>query len=243
VPFVVRVPSDASPGSHFGGIFFDQRPVKQQTTGTGIGIRIGSVISLRIAGDIVEESRLREFSTDKFLYNVPIVTFLTRAENLGNVLVRPRGLVEISDMFGKKMSTVRVNDAAAPIFPGESRPFSVGWEYDGFAFGRYQAVVSLTYGEDGKKTISGTTSFWVLPVKPIIIVLGVILALILGLYISMKVYVRKKLREMGASSNKRADADMYGRKYSRSGSRLMMVVVGIFLLCVIILATLFLAFA
>ena len=243
VDFVVRVPSDASPGSHFGGVFFDQKPIKQQTTGTGVGIKVGTIISLKIAGDILEEARLREFSTDKLVYNHAMVNFSAKVEDLGNILIRPHGIVEISNMFGKSVATIRVNDAGAPVFPGEDRAYATAWEYDGFAFGRYQAVISLGYGDEEKKTVSGTTSFWVLPLKPIMTGLGVVLALVIILYLMMRMYIKRQLRDMGVSSAKRADVDMYGRRYSRSGSKLIMTAVGIFFLCVVVLGILFLMFA
>lgn len=243
VSFSIKVPSDASPGSHFGGIFFDARPIKQQTTGSAVGIKVGTIISLRISGDVLEEARLREFSTDKLVYDVANVAFIARVEDLGNVLERPHGIIEINNMFGKSVATIRVNDAGAPVFPGEERTYTTAWEYDGVAFGRYQAIVSLSYGEDEKKTISATTSFWVLPLKPIMIGLGILLAVVLALYAFMRMYIRKQLRSMGVSSGKQADVDMYGRRYSRSGSRLIMTVLGIFLLCVLALAALFLMFA
>jgi hypothetical protein len=243
VAFTVRVPSDASPGSHFGGIFFDQKPIKQQTTGTGVGIKVGTILSLRIAGDILEEARLREFSSDKLIYNEAKVRFTERVEDLGNVLIRPHGLIEISDMFGKSIAQIRVNDAGSPVFPGEDRTYATAWEYDGFAFGRYQAVVSLSYGDEEKKTISGTTSFWILPLKPILTGLGIVLALVIALYLLMRMYIRRQLRDMGVSSGKRADVDMYGRRANRSSSRLIMAVIGIFLVCIVILGVLFLMFA
>jgi len=243
VSFSVHVPSDASPGSHFGGIFFDARPTKQQTTGTGVGIKVGTIISLKIAGDILEEARLREFSTNKLVYDIPKVDFLARVEDQGNVLIRPHGLVEISNMFGKQVATIRVNDAGAPVFPGEERSYATAWEYDGFAFGRYQAVMTLNYGDEEKKTIFGTTSFWVLPLKPILIGLGIVLAIVVVLYVIMRMYIRKQLRDMGVSSSKRADVDMYGRRTNRSSSRLFAIVLGIFLLCVVVLSVLFLMFA
>ena len=243
ISFVAHVPMGAAPGSHFGSVFFTTKPPKSGTNGSAVGIQVGSVISLRISGAITESARLREFSTGKSVYDSPKVDFKVRIEDLGNVLLRPHGLIEISDMFGKKVDTVDVNDSAAPVFPGTDRAYAPVWSYDKFAFGRYEAVLSVVYGDDGRQTISSTTSFWVLPVKLIVTVLGSLFALIIALYILIRIYIRKKLREMGVNPGKQGGADYYEKKYNKSASRMLVVVSIVFLLAVLCLGALFLMFA
>lgn len=241
VPFTVRVPTQTSPGAHFGGVFFQAGSEKPETTGAAVSMKIGTIITLRIAGDVVEEARLREFSTDKMIYSSPTVKFKARVENLGNSLARPHGLVEITDMWGKQVGNVEVNEGGAPVFPGADRSYITAWKHDGFAFGRYQAILALNYGDESKKTISATTSFWILPLKMMAIVLGGLLGIIFLLWTGVRMYIRNKLREMGASSS--GDASLYARRYNRVGSRLIVVVLAVVLLCVVALAALFLMFA
>ena len=243
VAFVAHVPKGATPGSHFGGIFFTAEAPKAEGSGAGIGFQVGSIISLRINGDTTEDARLREFSTERMVYNSANVNFNVRIENLGNVLLRPHGLIDITDMRGKKVATVTVNDTAAPVFPATDRRYVPTWNYDSFAIGRYQAVLSLVYGEDGRKTVSSITSFWVLPVKPILTILGTLLGLMVLLYVMIRVYVRKKLREMGVDSSKGADSEYYMKKYNKSASRMMVMLSAIFLFCIACLIILFLMFA
>jgi hypothetical protein len=146
-------------------------------------------------------------------------------------------LIEITDMRGKKVGSVEVNGGGAPVFPGSDRSYVTQWNYDGFAFGRYQAILALNYGDEAKKTISAAASFWILPLKMIALTLAAILAL----YGGVRMYIRNKLREMGASSS--ADASLYAKRYNRSGSRLFVVVLAAVLLCVVFLGVLFLMFA
>ena len=243
VAFLVRVPKEATPGSHFGGVFFTARASKTTTTGAGIGLQVGAVISLRISGDITEDARLREFSTERLVYDSPQVGFKVRVEDLGNVLLRPHGVIDITDMRGKSVTSVRVNDSAAPVFPGTDRIYSPAWNSDSFAIGRYQAVLSLVYGDDSRKTISSVTSFWVLPMKPILGVLGSLVALIVILYVMVRIYIRKKLKEMGITSGKGGDAAYYEKKYNKSAARMVILISVIFLFCLASLAALFLMFA
>lgn len=241
VPFVIRVPADASPGAHFGGVFLDARPPKQRTTGAAIGLKIGSIINLRIAGDVSEDAQLREFSTGHIVYgSAASVDFNTRIANLGNVLIRPHGLIEITDMRGSKVGLVKVNDIGAGVFPATDKTFAEIWEYDGVAFGRYQAVVSLVYGEDGRKTISAATSFWVLPLKPILTVLGAIFAALLVLYVIVRSYISRKIREM---SGGRGGGDLYARRNQSAVPRLLIIALALLFLAIVFLVLLFLMFA
>jgi hypothetical protein len=242
ISFSVHVPSNVSPGDHFGAIFLSDKPNAVTTNGSAIGISVGTIVSLKIAGDIHEEAQLREFSSDKTVYGSGNAILSSKIENLGNVLVRPHGTIQITDMFGRQVGTLEVNPTLAPVFPGGTRKFSVSWKASGFAFGRYEAVVSFAYGSTDKKSISGTTSFWILPLKPIIIVMGVLLALILGMYFSIRMYIRRKLHDMGISASSN-DAEYYARKYQRSGSRMIVVTLIVFVVCILFLAVLFLAFA
>jgi len=194
--FTVEVPKDASPGGHFGGIFLSSAPKRPEETGIGIGYQVGTIISLQISGEIFEEAQIREFRTNRMIFSQPEVTFITRVENIGNVLVRPRGPLEITDFFEKKVATLRMNDSGAAVLPKSIRQFEISWQGEGLTFGRYQAVMSFVYGQEERKTISRTLSFWVLPLNIILPVVGGILGLILLVFVLVKLYIRRKLREI-----------------------------------------------
>jgi hypothetical protein len=241
VPFSVKVPSNASPGAHFGAVFVEDRPVKPDESGAGVGFNVGTIVSLRIAGEIREEARIREFSTSKIIYGTADVAFNTKIENLGNVLVQPHGIIQISDMFGRQVGSVEVNNSAASVFPASIRSFSGEWKSDTFGFGRYEAIGSFLYGDDGRKTITAATSFWILPLKPLLMLLGGVLGVVVLMYVLVRVYINKKLRQMGASN--KGDVNFYAQKYQRSGSRLIVVTLVTFLFSVIFLSILFFMFA
>lgn len=200
VSFSVRVPADASPGSHLGGIFVVREGTTLRTSGSGVGYEVGTILSLRVAGEIIEEARIRGFETGKSVYSSPEAAFTVRVENLGNVLVSPRGTIDITSMFGTKVATLRVNEDAAAVFPQGERRFDASWKSEKLAFGRYEAVIALTYGEDGKKTATDTLSFWVLPANIILGVLGAIAVLIGGTVTVLRWYIRKKLRDAGVGT-------------------------------------------
>lgn len=242
IPFSVHVPSNVSPGAHFGAIFLTNRPPAANDTGSAVGFSVATVVSLKIAGAVLENAQLREFSSGKIIYGSGEVDFTTKIQNSGNVLVRPHGVIQLTDMFGRSAGSVEVNPNAAPVFPNSSRKYPSVFTIEGFAFGRYEAIAAYAYGDTEQKTITATTSFWVLPLKPLVIVLGTLLVLIVGMYMVIRMYIRRKLRDMGISADSR-DANYYARKYQRSGSRMMIVTLVVFLVCILFLAVLFLAFA
>lgn len=201
IPFTITVPQNASPGGHFGTIFLTLSSSRPEKTGASVGYQVGTIINLRISGDIREDAGIREFRADKWIYSKPAVNLITRVENLGNVTIRPRGPVEIFNVLGKKVTTLIMNESGASVFPRNIRQFETAWNYDGIAFGRYQAIMSLIYGDELKQTMTKTAIFWVLPLKVILPIIGSLLLLILGIYIFVKLHIRKKIRELNIPTN------------------------------------------
>lgn len=246
VNFVVTVPENASPGGHFGGIFLSAEAERQRTTGAGVGYQVGTIMNFRIGGDIIEEAQVREFSTDNLLYGTANVKFDVSVENEGNVLIRPRGPIDIADMFGKKVATIRLNDSGAAVLPNSRRDFSISWEDEGFFFGRYEAIVALAYGEDVRKTASAATSFWVLPIQIILPVLGGLLLFVLLIYFGMRMYVRRRLEDMYRHSRVRAKGRRPARVVRAERGpfpKIAVVVIALLVFTMLFLAVLFLFFA
>jgi hypothetical protein len=202
--FVLTVPTDASPGSHFGGIFVSLQPPKLRESGASVGYEVANIVSIRVAGEAVEKAQIRQFSTDNYVYGKPVVNFNVRLENSGNTLLRPTGPLEISNMFGKQVASLTFNEDLAGVFPGTTREFALSWEERGTMFGRYEAVISPVYGEDGfKQTVSSSVTFWILPMNIIVPALGVFAVLLAGTYIAVRVYIRRKLIHYGAGQSGR----------------------------------------
>ncbi|HEX7456125.1 MAG TPA: hypothetical protein VF303_01500 [Candidatus Nanoarchaeia archaeon] len=192
--FTINVPKDAEPGGRYAGILFGTSPPKPQGTQIAISNKVGSLILVRISGDAKELANLKEFSTPSNFYENPPVDFLVRVENKGNVHFKPKGTIEVKDTFGRKVATLDVNEKNGNVLPESIRRFDkssdgLTWKPSGFTVGRYTANVLLTYGDSGKQ-INGSTTFWVLPWKILLVVgLGVII-LILLLILLLKKYNR-----------------------------------------------------
>jgi hypothetical protein len=193
--FTLNVPDNASPGSHFGGIFVSVDPPEIENSGAAVGYQVANIISIRVSGDANEQAGIREFSTSKFFHGSQNVDFNVRIENTGNVLVRPTGPLEIYNMLGNQVANFTFNPDQAAVFPNNEREYlNINWTGDSIGFGRYEAIVSPIYGDEGaKRTMSSTVTFWILPMNiigPALLVLGTLLLIVV---VSVKVYIRRSL--------------------------------------------------
>jgi hypothetical protein len=240
IPVQIAVPENASPGSHFGGIFASVEPPKIREIGAGVGYEVASIISIRIKGKVNDSARVRSFYTDKLLYGSKNVNFTAAIENQGNILIRPRGPLTITGMFGGKPEVITVNNDQAGVFPGATRELKFSWHGDGLGFGRYKAVLALLYdGNGGQRTIDATTIFWVFPMKVIIpaaIALGIIL--LLG-YFGTRMYVRSAV--MRAAGSRKIAPQRYRKQVGIS--RGLFVTISILVVVLLFLIVVLLVFA
>ncbi len=220
--FEMNVPSDASPGSHFGGIFISVDPPEIESSGAAVGYQVANIISIRINGDIIEEASIRQFSTEKFLYSSQNVDFTARIQNSGNVLVRPTGPLEVFNMLGNKVGTVTFNEERSAVFPGGEREYAdITWTGNSVGFGRYEAVLSAVYGEDGAiRTMSSTASFWILPLNIIGPAFGVLAFILIVAFVMVKMYIRRSLAHLNQGRRM-----INRRRKSNTSSLLLLVVV------------------
>lgn len=196
VEVTLRVPEDAPPGSHFGGINVTAQAPRLRESGAGISYGVTNIVTVLVDGDIDEQAIIRSLSTDKYLYGSTDVNFTARVENQGNVLIRPIGPLEIHNMFGSEVTTLTFNENQAGVFPGITRSFDLQWFDENPGLGKYRATLSLAYGSEGSsKTMTSTVSFWVLPLNIILPAAGALAVLLLVTYIAVRLYVRSAISQ------------------------------------------------
>ncbi len=203
ISFSIKVPKDAEPGGHYAAILVGTKPT-EKIEGTAIQISslVASLIMLNVQGEIVEEGRIREFSTEKIFYQKPEVEFTVRFENAGNVHVQPQGEIKIYNFFGKERGTILINQKTdfGNVLPNSIRKWNFEWkgEQGFFDVGRYKAVLVLGFGEEAKQTVSSILYFWVVPIKPTLGILGgftlfiFLTALVIRAYIKRAIFIAQK---------------------------------------------------
>ncbi len=239
LPIIIAVPEDAPPCSHFGGVFVSAEPPKLREIGAGVGYEVATIISLRVNGVCVDDARVRSFSTDKLFYSTKNVNFLAKIENQGNILIRPRGPLEIRNMFGGDPEIITINEELAGVFPGTVRDLNFSWNDEGVGFGRYEAILALGYdGMDGQKTIDASLVFWVFPLKVVLPILFGFIAIMLIGYFLTKYYIRQAI--MRAQGGRRITTYRYRKQVGISRLTFVFVtLMGAFVIFLIILLIIF----
>ena len=233
----IDVPVNASPGSHFGGVFVSVDPPELRQSGAAVGYQVANIISILVSGEANLSASIRQFATGRYLYGAPTVDFQVRIENDGNVLVRPVGPLEVHNMFGRKVDMITFNDDRNGVFPGTERDFTITWEYDGVGFGRYEAVVSPIYGTEGeRRTMSSTVTFWILPLDIILPAAGALGFLLLVTYLGVRLYVRRTVAEL---SGRRVGR----RRRRKNSSATLAIVISLLTVTALFLITLLVLFA
>lgn len=201
----LHVPANASPGGHYGVIRFTGTPPSLNGTGVSLSASIGSLFLVTVSGKITDNLSVQEFSVNKAgktgtLFQSGPLNFVERLNDSGNVHEEPAGLVTITDMFGRKLATLPVNQNSSNILPGSIRKFSENLDSSVIGnkhlFGRYTAKLSLTYGTS-KKTLADTMSFWVIPYKLVAIIIVILIALFFALRYALRRYNRYVINRSG----------------------------------------------
>lgn len=240
IPITFKVPANIGPGGYYGAIVVGPQPPKidpKEGVALALTHQVAVLALFYVKGDVVEEARIREFSTEKIFYNAPFdVKFITRIENLGNVHIKPVGAIEIKNFFGKKVEALILNKTGANILPKSIRRFENSWVGD-IGFGRYTASLVFTFGatvsEGGKgiQTLTAQTSFWILPWKVIIPVILIFLFLILLFVLIAKIYkdkaLKKALQEAGLMKVR------YVKKYQGPSPFIYLVIIALIILILI----------
>lgn len=203
IPFSVAVPNDAPPGGHFAAVLIGTRPpdATNQTSMVRTAQLVTSLVFLRVAGDVIEAGAIREFSTSKYITDTPQAEFSLRFQNDGNVHLQPRGDIRIYNMWGKERGVIPINQTSSfgNVLPNSIRNFQFSWEGErNFTdLGRYTAVASLAYGTDGIKSASQELHFWIIPIKGLLVAVGIVITLLLLIKWAIGAYIKRILRQAG----------------------------------------------
>lgn len=184
---LIQVPANALPGGHYAMVM--HQPAANGEIGSGssdtkgstaISQRVGTLIYVTVEGDIHEEAFVRDLHVPAFVENGP-VTASFKVENRSDVHIRPQTSIEVTDMFGRLIDTVKVDEKN--IFPFSSRDMSAQTTHY-WGLGRYTLRVVAPYGDHGKVAYA-TAAFWMLPYK-LVISIGILLGAVAAIWIAIR---------------------------------------------------------
>lgn len=199
LPFTISIPEAAEPGGHYAAILVGAEPSSEAKSGANVFVSsyVSSLILLKIAGEVRESGIIREFSASRRWYDKPNVLLTLRFGNTGNVHLQPRGEIIISDARGaeRKRIPIHYGQDFGNVLPESVRKFSFEWNGNrGIReIGRYKAEAILGFGNEEKRFITNTIYFWIIPVVPLLGILGgMIFVIFCGAFL-IRSYIRRTL--------------------------------------------------
>ncbi|MDE2025396.1 MAG: hypothetical protein KGJ07_02805 [Patescibacteria group bacterium] len=144
IPFTLTVPNTAA-FSYYWAIVVSQ--TNQHTTLTGPQAKITGAVAIPVLlairkNGLVFSGSITSFQSSQNFYEYLPATFNLTFKNSGNVHIKPRGNIFITDWTGKQVDTIGFNTASANVLPGSQRTFTTIWD-NGF-------ITSEEKIEDGK---------------------------------------------------------------------------------------------
>lgn len=174
--FKLNIPVGTDPGSHYGALSVSFAGDVKPKTSTGADIiqKSSAIILLRIPGDVKEELNLVYFQPEKFFYTDPKFKLSALFENKGTVNLKPFGEINIFDIWGNKIKSIKV--AGKNILPDKKRIFEEEFDMEDISY--FRAELNMFYGSSQQKTIFAQTNFvginWPVLSKYLLILLAVI---------------------------------------------------------------------
>ncbi len=200
VDVTVAVPEDALPGGHYGAVFVqtDDPAQLRAQEGSVIGSvgRIASLFLVTVPGDVTEKVSLVDFTPVQRIYwhQQPSITIRTMLRNEGTVHAIPTGALFVSGGIGYRGQSVIYNSQQGAVLPGAPpREIVETFTPRKHAFlppmGRFTVRLVAKYGVSGQ-TLTGETSFYIIPVKFLISLFAASLVLLFILYRAFSSYRR-----------------------------------------------------
>lgn len=193
----VRVPQNADAGDHQAALIITREVPPTEESGINIVSRVASLFVISVQGDIIENGLIKSLTASKSLnWSLPVYLRLA-AKNTGTVHMIPTGTVEIRNIFGIPVDDVPFKDWVVLRESERSRDFT--W-LPRFALGRYTASTDFT-AFNGRHLESVSTSFWVIPLLPVLVILLLIFIVsFLVQYLMARFEFRRKEPETPARS-------------------------------------------
>lgn len=219
VPYIVKIPRNAEPGGYFASIFIRTTPPSERGGEVSIGARLGTLVLLRVNGNIQEGVDILEFTSkdkQRIFTSLPVELYY-RFQNTGSDRVKPTGEVIIKNLIGMKAKVLSANRTEGSVLPRSIRRFEMAWIHGGggseetlaqieqrmpsgffsaakyqlsnFAMGYYTAHLDIAYGVNNN-TAKGTFRFLVIPWQLLIIIFVILIITLVMLRFILKRYNR-----------------------------------------------------
>ncbi len=161
-------------------------PDEMGNSASSVNQRVGSLLYVVVEGPINEEAFITNLEFPQLTEFGP-VPYSFSVENVSDIHITPRTVLEITDIFGKQVHYAEIE--SKNVFPLMKRDFSGTWERV-WGTGRYQAKITMSFGSTGKVVVA-STYFWLLPYRMVAAVLATLFVLSLITFFLRRQWVRR----------------------------------------------------
>ena len=205
----VNIPGGTAPGAYYGTMLFQAVPITAEGEEPGqvaLSGSVGTIILIQVPGDVTEKMQLismraaREVKADTdapeikpgTLFNKPPTKIQVTVKNVGNSFLKPFGTVSVQNWQGKEVYSYGINntDPRGNVLPNTERVFTNDLENIGW-FGRYTIISGITYG-DGGDILTQESTFWVIPLWLVAVVVALIVLLVAGVVMIIRKIKKRK---------------------------------------------------
>lgn len=157
-------------GGQYGAFVFSILGSEPQAGEAALAQEVASLFLVKLSGETNENLVLTDFKVPRFVERGPVPMEI-KFKNSGNVHSKPFGLINVKNIFGKTVKDVVVK-GETNILPGATRVVRASLDKK-YLFGYYTAEALMNYGPKNE-SLSSTVSFYVVPVRIILVVLLVV---------------------------------------------------------------------
>ncbi len=168
VPFTIRIPRSARPGTYTGVVFAETgMDVADNQSGSAVNVAAGSLFLVDVITDRPHEPKPPEILDIQILGTRPIIGQIRWVDTGGRPIrvryrnndifqERPVVELEITDIWGRTQPIGQVNRR---VLPGSVIQFPFEWS-PRFVLGRYRVLVQASYGDVANNQVAETETLW-----------------------------------------------------------------------------------
>lgn len=140
INYTLTVPENAGVGGNYGVIFAETQPDEDSDEQIVRKKRVGSVLRVRVDGDIKLEGAFGTINLPRVQFRPPLVSEVD-VQNSGNVDFDALSYVRVTDLFGNEKYKY---ERSSVVYPDTTRTINMNW--DGAAWlGIYRVETSVRY--------------------------------------------------------------------------------------------------
>jgi len=186
IPLSIKVHPFAEPGEYHAFIGLVPTSKRFQAEEVALaGEADGVIVKITVTDERKDAMRITSMTVDRIVAREDERKVEITVANSGDMASAPQGELIFYDSRGREVVAVPVNQTAESINPDEEKTFTAIIPLDN-DIGQFKANVNLLYGENQRASLYDTTSFFMIPIQYLLMLIGFFTLLIIVLLLLMR---------------------------------------------------------